>query len=77
MAQYKYKEAKYTKYFFNEIKPFIDETLIPIYTKELPENFEESIENGENEDIISQLIRNDSIEEFKNFFNQNNVSLTS
>lgn len=50
---------------------------ISMIQKELPENFEENRNIGENEDPICQLIRADSIENFIIFVNKNQYSLNS
>ena len=43
----------------------------------LPENFEELRQKGENESKICELIRNDSIDDFIVYVNENNISLHS
>lgn len=45
--------------------------------QDLPENFEENRYNGENENYICKLIREDLIDDFVIYVNQNNVSVDS
>ncbi|KAK8836735.1 hypothetical protein M9Y10_037252 [Tritrichomonas musculus] len=87
----KFCEAKYPQYFQPEIQPFINEKWFPKYNpiwndniwvneikKELPENFYEKRREGENDNQIIKLIRNDMIEEFDTYVNQNSgISLDS
>ena len=83
----KYIEAKYPQYFQPEIQPFINEKWFPKYDpkhnlngwveemkKELPENFYEKRKEGENDSLISELIRKDMITEFVEYVSRNNVS---
>ena len=57
----------YPKYFCKEIKEFVS-----IDTEVLEDlNYEEKREKGENEEIYCELIRNDSIEDFIIFVNDN------
>ena len=78
----KYKEAKYPQYFQPEIQPFINEKWFPKYldekiNKELPENFYEKRNEGENDSQICELIRNDMITDFVAHVNRNCVSLNA
>ena len=83
----KYHEAKYFEYFAPEIKPFITENwfikdqelnkLIEEINKELPSDFDELRKEGENESLICQFIRKDSVEEFIQYVNKTNTSLKS
>ena len=77
MTEYKYEEMKYPKYFFPEIKNFINESLIESNNKETNDQFEEKRKNGENDNYICQLIRNDMIDEFITYVNQTNLPLSS
>ena len=54
-----------------------DNTTIKEIMEELPENFYENRKRGENENYICELIRNDSVEEFIRYVNQNNYPLES
>ena len=80
IMQYRCKKYNYPNYFFNEIKDFIDEK-----EKEeiLEENnkydgdFEAKRKIGENDDYICQLIRNDDIDKFISYVNQNDISVNS
>ena len=70
----------YPQYFLPEIKPFSNEKWFPKkelsedLQKELPENFNELREKGENESFICNLIREDSVEDFIAYFNKNCIS---
>lgn len=75
MNSKKYKEAKYLQYFINELKPFLDSKTINTISKNIQDDFEEKRKNGENENYLCQLIRHDSIEEFTQYVNQNNLDL--
>ena len=88
--EYKYINAKYPQYFAPEIKPFLTENWINKYKQrrsdsewidevklDLPDNFEENRQKGENESYICQLIQNDSVEEFIKYVNKTNYSLNS
>ena len=59
------------KYFYPEIKPFINEQFDDI------ENFEIQRQKLENESYVCSLIRNDSIVEFVKYVNQKNFNLSS
>ena len=72
IISYRYKTAKYSRFFYREINPFIKNKSI-----EIPENFEENRQNGENEDEICEIIRKDLIENFINFIEGKNYPLTS
>lgn len=78
----KYKSYKF--YFFNEIKGIISEDTkqsikrdLTMYDLNVFDNFHEKCLIGENELYICSLIRNDSIEEFIIYINQNNISLSN
>ena len=74
-----------------EINEDISEILLPeifiyLFPKEsrkrkliekIPDNFEEKQKIGENDDILSEIIRKDSIEEFITYVNQNDYFLGS
>lgn len=76
----KYVLNHYHQYFSPEIKPFItekflkknplDAKLIQEINQELPNNFNELRKAAENESIICQIIRNDSVEELQNLIDQ-------
>ena len=55
----------YPEFFFPEIRPFINEEKIDEISREIPNNFEEKRKIGENDDLICKIIRNDSIQKFK------------
>lgn len=73
------KYSKYPQYFSPEIKPFINEKWFPIYNpfdddlknsqvikeimRELPNNFNYLRKIGENESYLSEMIRNDSVDD--------------
>ena len=68
----------YLKYFFPEIKSFIDdETILQQFESEIPEDFEKKRENFDNENYLYQLIQNDSIDDFVIYMNRTNTSVNS
>ena len=67
-----FKSRKYPEYFYPEIKNVSDFKM-----EAIPENFEEKRKIGENDSEISELIRNDKIEDFIIYVNKNNYSLNS
>ena len=71
------KSTLNTKYFFNEIKTFLNSKSLQNITKEMPENSDEKRKNGENDNHICELIRNDLIDEFVQFVNETNLDLNS
>ena len=78
----KYLQANYLEYFSPEIKPFMNEDWFPtenqvieLINKELPENFYENRKNGENDSFFCDLIRDDLINEFIMYVNENDFSL--
>ena len=89
----KYVEMNYPQYFAPEIKVFINEKWFPKYdkdkentmenswieeiNKEIPENFYEKRKNGENDNYICELIRDDLVKEFIIYITKNNYSLDS
>ena len=76
-----YWDENYIKYFFPESKPFLHEKLIQEIEEELKiydsETYEKNRKNGENDQYICQLIRNDLIDDFIIYVNENNFSITS
>ena len=83
-----YVQAKYPNYFISEIKPFLQKkalkkleqynksALTNLQNNEDLNDFEALQKNGENENLICQLIRNDSINEFIEYINQKNFSIS-
>lgn len=81
MTSAKYLKQFYYIFFYPEIQHFLDDT----YNKKAkstinklqltPSTFDLYRKNGENANYISELIRNDSIEDFIIFVNQHNISL--
>ena len=76
-------KPKYRHYFFKGIKRFLDSEKVSQIEKEIKEQYHEDIESfenkiqtGENDSIICSLIRQDSIEKFVTFLNENNVSIS-
>lgn len=43
----------------------------------IPDNFEEKRQKGDNDLIICEIIRNDSIGEFKTYINEKDINLSS
>ena len=82
----KYLLKNYQHYFAPEIKqlinekldilndPYISQKLIKVKNEELPDNFYEFRNEGENESFICKLIREDSVEDFIAFIAKNNIS---
>ncbi|KAK8898112.1 hypothetical protein M9Y10_000381 [Tritrichomonas musculus] len=80
----KYVNMNYCKYFQPEIKQFLteskalkDERFIEQMNKEVEENFYEKRREGENDDYLCELIRNNEIKEFIKFTEQRNLPLES
>ena len=78
------KNNQYASFFYPEISSLIEEEKRKALENEIIKNnsdnltnFEEKRKNGENDSIICQLIRKDSIEEFNNYVIDQKVSLTS
>ena len=75
---------KYSPEFFKpELKLFLNKKwlqkatyIIDKIKEEIPENFIEARKTGESDSIISELIRNDSVEEFIVYVNENSIDLT-
>ena len=82
-----FEYANYRHYFYPEIKPFIEKSKdnndevnwedIEKVVGEYGEKFEEKRKNGENDNYICELIRNDSIVEFIVHINKLNIPLNS
>ena len=73
----KYKNKNYPKYFFHEIKNFLDTNLISEHIDITDNEYESKREIGENCSFIYQLIRNDSVIDFISHVNRINYSLLS
>ena len=82
--------AKYPNYFITEIKKFIPNKLQKRYESQNrnllnlrknekinDDDFEKMRNIGENETHICQLIRNDSVDDFISYVNQNSISFTT
>lgn len=85
ILNYPYQYAQYPHYFYTEIKPFIDEKISLRIFNEIPipkefdfiTKFKFYQRNGENHDELYELIRSDSINQFKIYFqNQHMTYLT-
>ena len=78
MTSKTFSKKNFTSYFYPELKGSLPSSEFKM--DEINENnlqlFEENRKIGENEKFICKLIRNDSIEEFIQFINQHNVSLS-
>ncbi|KAK8845850.1 hypothetical protein M9Y10_020775 [Tritrichomonas musculus] len=81
-----YVKAKYPQYFAPELRPFIheftfqkdqDDSWISQIKQNYPYDFENLRQNGNNEETICQMIRNDSVEEFIKYVNKINYNLNS
>ena len=75
MKEEKNAKYDYIQYFFPEVRTFCDKEFSEEYSKQIPENFEEKREKGENDSKICSFIRNDSIEEFVSYVNRKNYPL--
>lgn len=89
----KYKQKKYPEYFSPEIKTFVEKEIksnknqkycdsnlydqIQVILKEDYSKFNEKRKNGENDDYLSKIIQNDSIEEFIIYVNKKDYPLSS
>lgn len=86
----KYPQQYYLNYFYPEFKTLLSDKQtqeIEMTNCRFTENrepivysspdFEEKRKKGENDDIICQLIQNDSIDEFTSFVKKNNLSLAT
>lgn len=69
--------SDYLPFFYPELKPFLTEKEIEKYSKEITDDFEEKRQIGENDDYISELIRNDKIDEFIAYINKNKIEASS
>ena len=72
----KKSENNYIHYFLPEIKELISKDVYEKMSKELPENFEQLRQIGENNSYLCSLIRDDSIKEFVEFVNKTPISLS-
>lgn len=78
----KYKKED-SNYFYTEFKPFLNhksergEIILVSTSKVHDSNFERNRHEGENDSPISQLIREDSINEFLSYVREKKVSLSS
>ena len=73
-------QSDYLNYFMPQLKPIVpisfkDEFLL--YVKELAGNFGDKQKAGENDSLICELIRKDSIDDFIIYIHKNNISLNS
>ena len=87
LEKQKYNEKKsilnnYKYYFFEDIKSHLDNKTRSTIEKELFEmndkifdDFDKKCQTGENDSYISQLIREDSVQEFIAYVNKNNIPL--
>ncbi|KAK8840555.1 hypothetical protein M9Y10_030764 [Tritrichomonas musculus] len=80
----KYANMNYCKYFQPEINQFLtenkelkDDKFIEQTNKEVEENFYEKRREGQNDDYLCELIRNNEIKEFIKFTEQRNLPLES
>ncbi|KAK8837055.1 hypothetical protein M9Y10_037104 [Tritrichomonas musculus] len=78
MTKHKFKFREYIPYFYPEFESFFDDQLKQEIKSQLPEDmnlFEQKRKIGQNDSEICRLIRNDSIDDFIKFVNQNNYPL--
>ena len=71
----KYAQANYTEYFFPEIKHYLNEEQNEALFEKYHEKFEEKRKTGENDNYICELIRNDLIDNFISYVNQNDINI--
>lgn len=73
----------YREYFFPEIRPFLTDKIIKKYEiqklvkkyDKIPKKFFEKRKSGENDSEICEIIRSDSVGNFKSFITKNNISI--
>ena len=72
IATCEFLEKNYVEYFAPEMKPFANEKWILIneFDKDLPDDFNEMRDKGENESLICKFIREDLVEDFIAYFNK-------
>lgn len=73
----KFKDEYYPQYFYPEIQPFVDESVIKQISQEVNENFEEKRKAGENDNHFCEIIRNDDLKAFKKHVEKDNIHLSS
>lgn len=73
----KYAGMKYPLFFFPEIRALLSEDQAMCYEGQLPDDFDEKRKVGENESVVCQLIRSDSIGEFISYVSRTNISINS
>ncbi|KAK8842176.1 hypothetical protein M9Y10_026406 [Tritrichomonas musculus] len=76
----KYLEKKYLEYFYPEFEAYFDANIRKV-VKEIRESnndeFKQKRENGENDNYLFKLIRNDQIVDFVRYLEQTNISPSS
>ncbi|KAK8846488.1 hypothetical protein M9Y10_020511 [Tritrichomonas musculus] len=71
----KYINRNYLEYFYLEFEQYMDEkTKSSIQIPKIIDEFNEKRENGENDNYICQLIRNDLVIDFIKYINKENIS---
>lgn len=81
MSSEKYVKQNYFSYFYPEVKSFLKSKNLESINKILQvsnlDDFELNRENGENEHFLSELIRNDLIDQFISYVKQNDLPLST
>ncbi|KAK8864912.1 hypothetical protein M9Y10_010439 [Tritrichomonas musculus] len=77
-----FRAAKYLHYFYPEFKDFINDKKVKeevenIINNENLEKFETSRQKGENDDILSTIIQNDSIDDFITYINSSSIPFST
>ncbi|KAK8840313.1 hypothetical protein M9Y10_030869 [Tritrichomonas musculus] len=67
--------ANKVKYFWPEMKQYYDEKTAKKISKEIPKDIEEKRKIGENDDLLCELIRKDSLDEFIALIEKANLDL--
>lgn len=73
----RYQELNYHRYFFPEIRPFLNEETIQKNLNELPENIDQKRKTDEEDNFIREVIRKDLIYEFLVYIEKNGLQLDS
>ena len=76
----KYRDADYPQYFQPEIQRFVEKKWFPEelnkeIEEELPDDFYDQRNKGQNDDELCELIRNDKYEEFRKYIKEHKMTL--
>ena len=73
----RYQELNYHRYFFPEIRPFLNEETIQKNLNELPENIDQKRKTDEEDNFTREVIRKDLINEFLAYIEKTGLQLDS